>query len=504
MAPSSRPGKSRHRKRVACAPALMLALSAADGVILIAAKSKRDVLQWQLFDGQWPTAREPPPRRPSPGARSSGYRASRWGVCSLSVVSRIRHLSATRKVIDRGGCIGPTSFTFVQGFPPSTANRKPLPPRGVRDHPLCPMPNMTLHEIAHTVGAELPTDADPAMSIFGATTLEEAQSGQIAFYEHPKYLRALRTTKAGVVIVPPTFDEVLVPVVLRVDNPPAAFGAVLEILAPAIPHQQMRGIHPTALVHDTAEIDPSASIEPFAVIEAGVQIGPRSIIGAQAFVGRHSRLGEDCHIHPRAVLREGCILGSRVIVQSGAVIGSIGFGFSFVQGGIGASDIAALCSSTTTSRSAPARRSIEADLAGRGFKPAPNSIISCKSPTTWSSARKLPHCRPDGRISRKRAPGQVCHPRRRQVGVVGDTSKSAIKSSSRAKGGVSKDAAPNQQLMGTYGIPAKEARGVGRPLSPAVPKTVAKIKALEQEVERFEGTGGKISGRYCESGRVSS
>ena len=99
-----------------------------------------------------------------------------------------------------------------------------------------PLPStLTLHEIASAVGAELPLGADPAMAISGATSLEDARSEQIAFYDHPKYLRALRSTKAGVVLVPAAFDEALSLVMLRVASPGVAFSAILDRLHAGVP-----------------------------------------------------------------------------------------------------------------------------------------------------------------------------------------------------------------------------------------------------------------------------
>jgi UDP-3-O-[3-hydroxymyristoyl] glucosamine N-acyltransferase len=352
------------------------------------------------------------------------------------------------------------------------------------------MPNMTLHEIAHTVGAVLPANADPAMSIFGATTLEEALPGQIAFYEHPKYLRALRATKAAVVIVPPAFDEALAPVVLRVDNPAAAFSAILEKLEPVIPHPRMRGIHPTAFVHDTAEVDPTASVEPLAVVEAGVKIGARSVVGAQAFVGRNSRLGEDCHLHPQAVLREGCVLGSRVIVQSGAVIGSIGFGFSFVEGRhrrlghrghVQLDDDVEVGAGTTIDRARFGRTWIQTGAKIDNLVQIAHNVIIG------------PHCLIVAQtgISGSARLGKYVT-LAGQVGVVGHV-EIGDQVVVAAKGGVSKDAPAKQQLMGTYGLPAKEARELVAHYR-RLPKTVAKLKALEQELADLKALVAKSLG----------
>jgi UDP-3-O-[3-hydroxymyristoyl] glucosamine N-acyltransferase len=79
-----------------------------------------------------------------------------------------------------------------------------------------------------------------------------------------------------------------------------------------------------------------------------------------------------------------------------------------------------------------------------------------------------------------------------QVGVVGHV-EIGDEVVVAAKGGVSKDAAAKQQLMGTYGIPAKEARELVAHYR-RLPKTVAKLKAVEQELQELKKVVAKLTG----------
>jgi UDP-3-O-[3-hydroxymyristoyl] glucosamine N-acyltransferase len=191
---------------------------------------------------------------------------------------------------------------------------------------------MTLSEIAEYVGAQVsPGSSDLAVNITQGASLSDAQPGDIVFYDNPRYLRALRETKATAALVPLDFAESVPTNLLRVANPSLAFTAVLEKLNPPAP-SYAAGIHPTAAIGANVEIHPSASIQPQAVIEDGVKIDAGTVIGALCFVGRNSRIGQDCHIYPNVVLREDTIIGSRVIIHSGSVIGGDGFGFKLVNG----------------------------------------------------------------------------------------------------------------------------------------------------------------------------
>lgn len=88
------------------------------------------------------------------------------------------------------------------------------------------------------------------------------------------------------------------------------------------------GIHPTAVIEDSAEIGEGAAIGPFVVIGGDVRIGPGARIGAHVSIGRGTLLGRDALIHPGARIAHGVTAGDRLIVQPGASVG--GDGFSFV------------------------------------------------------------------------------------------------------------------------------------------------------------------------------
>jgi len=355
-------------------------------------------------------------------------------------------------------------------------------------------PILTLHEIASTVGAQLPQGVDPAIGVSGAATLDQAMSSHISFYEDPRYLRALRATKAGVVLVPSSFEESLSPVVLRVANPAVAFETIFEKFMPA-PAHPARGIHPTALVHDTAEIHPTACIRAYAVIEAGVRVGANTTVDVHAFVGRDSQLGDGCWIHPHAVLREGTLAGARVVIHSNAVIGSDGFGFRFSAGAhhrlphrgyVQLDDDVEVGACTTIDRGRFGRTWIQAGTKIDNLvQIAHNVVIGCHcliiSQTGISGSARL------GNYVTLAG----------QVGVVGhvEVGDRVVVS---AKGGVSKDAPAGHQLMGTYGIPAKDARELVAHYR-RLPKTVAKIKMLEQELQDLRTLVEKLAAKTPDS-----
>jgi UDP-3-O-[3-hydroxymyristoyl] glucosamine N-acyltransferase len=73
---------------------------------------------------------------------------------------------------------------------------------------------------------------------------------------------------------------------------------------------ELPGIHASAVVHTTAQVDATASIGPLCVVEEGAQIGAHTVLKARVTLGAN------------------CIVGKYCIVHSGVVIGADGFGFA--------------------------------------------------------------------------------------------------------------------------------------------------------------------------------
>jgi UDP-3-O-[3-hydroxymyristoyl] glucosamine N-acyltransferase len=337
---------------------------------------------------------------------------------------------------------------------------------------------MNLFEIAQHVGADVTSETrHSTVAISRGASLADAQEGDIVFYDNPRYLRSLRETKASVALVPLDFAETVSIIVLRVAKPSIAFTSVLEKLNPPAP-KYAAGIHPSAVIGAGVEIHPTASIQPQVVIEEGVRIAAGTVVGALCFVGRNSRIGENSFIYPKVVLRENSIIGSRVIIHSGAVIGADGFGYNFVQGKhekvpqvgcVQIDDDVEIGAGTTIDRARFGRTWIQAGTKidnlvqiAHNVVIGPHCVIA--SQTGISGSSRL------GRYVTLAG----------QVGVVGHV-EIGDEVVVAAKSGVSKDTPARQQLMGMFGIPIKEARELVAHYH-RLPKTVAKLKAMEAEI----------------------
>lgn len=186
----------------------------------------------------------------------------------------------------------------------------------------------TIRQLAEIVGGSVRGGTDVVIS--GVAGVSEARSDQVTWVSNLKYARKLEHSKAGAVLVPSDFGPTPMPALLceHIERSVAKLLGAFAVPAP----KPDPGIHPTAIVHETARIGPDPAIGPYAVICADVRVGTSCVIHAGVFIGRGTSIGDHCVLWPNAVVRDGCVLGSRVTIHPNAVIGADGLGFYFDDG----------------------------------------------------------------------------------------------------------------------------------------------------------------------------
>src|SRR5258708_18656196 len=183
---------------------------------------------------------------------------------------------------------------------------------------------MKLSAIAAALGARL-ENGSPEIEITGVAGIESAGPGEITFISNPKYGAASRSTKASAVIVAEAFPAIST-AVLRSKNPYLDFARALGLFHPAARYAP--GVHPTAVVHESAKIGVGAHVGPYVMIEEDVEIGANAVLLAHVVIYRGVKIGENFLAHSHAVVREVCRVGSNVVLQNGVVVGADGFGFA--------------------------------------------------------------------------------------------------------------------------------------------------------------------------------
>ena len=88
------------------------------------------------------------------------------------------------------------------------------------------------------------------------------------------------------------------------------------------------GIHPTAVIAESAEIGAGAHIGPYCYVDEDVRIGKNAVLHSFVTIYRGATIGDDFFAHAHATVREDCRIGNRVLLQNGVVVGSDGFGFA--------------------------------------------------------------------------------------------------------------------------------------------------------------------------------
>ncbi len=171
---------------------------------------------------------------------------------------------------------------------------------------------------------------DPDFQISEIRELHRAGPRDLSFFTNAKYRSAFEQTKAGAVLVPEKQDG-SGPHQLICSDPYLAMAQIAQFLYPQPSYPA--GIHPSAFVDTSAQVDPSVHVGPNAVIMAGARIGPNAVIEAQSFIGEHCEVAKDTRLHPGVRLLNRTKVGARVILHSGCVIGSDGFGFAPDQQG---------------------------------------------------------------------------------------------------------------------------------------------------------------------------
>lgn len=211
------------------------------------------------------------------------------------------------------------------------------------------MTTRTLAEIAAACGAQIDVPvahsgsgssvsaagvrAPASIEIDGPATLREAGPREVSFLGNARYRSELATTRAAAVLVSANERRERPDLVfLRCADPNAAFTRVIQLFV-APPSRPAAGIHASAVVDPSAELEAGVSIGAHAVVGPGARIAARSIVHPQVCIGAGARVGEDCELHPGVVLYERVQLGARVVVHAGSVLGSDGFGYEPTKDG---------------------------------------------------------------------------------------------------------------------------------------------------------------------------
>src|SRR5690625_1358684 len=147
--------------------------------------------------------------------------------------------------------------------------------------------SFSIEEIASITKPENRTGRS-AEQIRKISSLQDARPGDLSFLSNLKYRKQVESSEASLVFVPADFkgeprDN---QVYFFLKNPSLALARICEEIEQQLRPRPKPGIHPSAVIDETARIAESAAIGPLCIVEKGAVIGERVVLQGQVFIGR--------------------------------------------------------------------------------------------------------------------------------------------------------------------------------------------------------------------------
>ena len=181
-------------------------------------------------------------------------------------------------------------------------------------------------QIGKALGAKVFGDGDIIVS--GVAEPSQAKANDIALAMDAKYAADLPKGQAQVAMLWPGADwqEMGLRAAIVAPRPRFSLSGLSEMMDPGQSAQS--GIHPTAVIENSATLGQDVAIGPFCYIGKEAVIGDNAQISAQCYIGSGAKLGRDAKLREAVKIGARVTIGDRFIAQPGVVVG--GDGFSFV------------------------------------------------------------------------------------------------------------------------------------------------------------------------------
>ncbi|MFI4873147.1 MAG: LpxD N-terminal domain-containing protein [Phycisphaerales bacterium JB061] len=157
-------------------------------------------------------------------------------------------------------------------------------------------------DLATMLGGELVGPADTTLT--GIQALDAAGPSDLSFVRSSAHANAAKTSKAGAMLVARGIDLGDMPetAIIFVDNPDESLIGLLTTLRTQRFGEPETGIHPTAVIHESADLHETVTVGPNAVIESGVTIGEHTRIDAGAVISFGTTIGKRCRVGANTVI----------------------------------------------------------------------------------------------------------------------------------------------------------------------------------------------------------
>ncbi|WP_101066577.1 UDP-3-O-(3-hydroxymyristoyl)glucosamine N-acyltransferase [Roseovarius salinarum] len=184
----------------------------------------------------------------------------------------------------------------------------------------------TIAQIAEALGTRACGATD--LAVTHAAEPADADAGALALAMKPEYAEDLAkgAARAALLWEGADWQALGLDAAVLAPRPRYAMSGLTRMMDTG--QDRTTGIHPSAVIDETARLGEGVSVGPLAVIGSGAVIGAGTVIGPQCFVGAQARIGAGGLLREGVRIAARAVIGARVIAQPGAVVG--GDGFSFV------------------------------------------------------------------------------------------------------------------------------------------------------------------------------
>ena len=187
--------------------------------------------------------------------------------------------------------------------------------------------SMTLTDLAARLNARL--IGEGSVIVVSVGSLGIARPDQLSFVSSDKYAENAKRSQAGAILVHRQIENVAA-AQLIVDSVDISLIEALKIFAPRL--TPAAGIHPSAVVEDSAVIGRNVEVGPFAYVSHNVKIGDNCIISAGCKVCENVKIGKNTNLDCNVVIYRNCRIGDNCTILANTTIGSTGFGYALLGG----------------------------------------------------------------------------------------------------------------------------------------------------------------------------
>lgn len=186
--------------------------------------------------------------------------------------------------------------------------------------------DITAAELATLMGGEV--TGDPNTFVSGVGSVDEAKPGDVVLATDQRFLERAMVSPASCVVTGLNIASARNgKSTIRAADPHSAFGKALEYFKGEEPMPAV-GIGAGAVVEQGIKLGKDVAIGANCYVGKDVILGDGCVLFPSVYIGDGVRIGDGAKLYPGAVVYPNCVLGKRVILQAGAVVGADGFGYT--------------------------------------------------------------------------------------------------------------------------------------------------------------------------------